>query len=220
MADKTDQCVEEPKTDSSRESRAPGTKRGLPLEVLEESDPRVMLLRELAEQAGVSLYDGVFPPGRSGVVQVIIAPRGSGTGEIGHDDCNKLARLILDSERVEELLPGSATLEVSSPGINRSLRSVVQLRGAVGERIRVSAQKYRDDESQNRTRSRNEVCKTSSEAIHTFGAGVVRGVLQEVASEGLKMVDEARKGVIFVAFDDVKEARVDFLFDMGAGKTQ
>jgi ribosome maturation factor RimP len=218
--DEIEQRVEESKIESSREERGLGSKRGLPPEVLDESDPRVVLLRELAEEAAVSLYDVVFPPGRSGVVQVLIAPRVSSSSEIGHDDCNRLARLVLDSERVEELLPGSATLEVSSPGINRAIRSVVQLKGAIGERIRISAQKYRDDETGDQIVARNKVSTSSNEGAQTFGAGVIRGVLQELTSDGLKMVDEVRKRVIFVAIGDVKEARVDFPFDMGGGKTR
>jgi ribosome maturation factor RimP len=220
MTDETQQRGDEPKKKSSLEERAPRSKKGLPLEVLDESDPRVVLLRELAEEAAVSLYDVVFPPGRSGVVQVLIASRVARSSEIGHDDCNRLARLILESERVEELLPGSATLEVSSPGINRAIRSVVQLKGAVGERIRISTQKYRDDETDDQIRDRLKVATSSSEGAETFGAGVVRGVLQEVTGEGLKMVDEARKRVVFVAIGDVKEARVDFQFDMGGGNTR
>ena len=227
MTDETQQRVEDIKIKSSREEAYMGSKRGLPLEVFDESDPRVLLLRELAEGAGVALYDVVFPHGRSGVVQVLIAhcvsdctDSVSGSTDIGHEDCNRLARLILDSERVEELLPGSATLEVSSPGINRSLRSVVQLRGAVGERIRVSAREYREDETREQAAGRNKVSTSSSKEAQTFGAGVVRGVLQEVTSEGVKMVDEARKRVIFVALSDVKDARVDFSFDMGGGKTR
>ena len=220
QCDGIQQCVEESKIESSREERALGSKLGLPLEVLNESDPRVVLLREIAEEAAVSLYDVVFPPSRSGVVQVLISPRFSASSEIGHDDCNRLARLILDSERVEELLPGSATLEVSSPGINRAIRSVVQLRGAIGERIRISAHKFRDDETGDQIVARSKLTTSSNEGAQMFGAGVVRGVLQEVTSDGLKMVDEARKRVIFVAICDVKEARVDFPFNMSGGKAR
>lgn len=227
MTDETQQRVEELKVKAPRQEEAMSSKRVLPFEVLDESDPRVLLLRELAEMAGVSLYDVVFPPGRSGVVQVLIAHcipgttnSGSGSTDIGHEDCNRLARLILDSERVEELLPGSATLEVSSPGINRALRSVVQLRGALGERIRVSASEYREDETGEPSSGRNSLATSSTEGPQTFGAGVVRGVLKEVTSEGLKMVDEARRGAVFVAFNDIKNARVDFSFDMGGGKTR
>jgi hypothetical protein len=97
---------------------------------------------------------------------------------------------------------------------------VVQLRGAIGERIRISAQKYRDDETGDQIVARNKVSTPSNEGAQTFGAGVIRGVLQEVTSDALKMVDEARKRVIFVAISDVKEARVDFPFDMGGGKTR
>lgn len=220
MTDETQQRVEEHKVNSSRQERSTSSKRGLPLEVFDESDPRVVLLRELAQGAGVSLYDVVFPPGRSGVVQILIAPLDSCSTDIGHEDCNRLARLILDSERVEELLPGSATLEVSSPGINRALRSVVQLRGAVGERIRVSAREYREDEAGQQGADRKKVVSTSKEGPQIFGAGVVRGVLKDVSSEGLRMLDEARKTAIFVALNDVKDARVDFSFDMGGGKTR
>lgn len=196
------QSLEEQGSRPVRDRRVgPGAaaKGGLPEEVLDNSDPRVVLLRELTEFAGVALYDVTFPRGSSGVLQVLISPAAS--PEIGHDECSRLARLILDSERVEELLPGSATLEVSSPGINRALRSVVQLRGAVGERVRISAREYRSESSQ-----------------ETFGAAVIRGTLQQVADEHLRMNDDSRKEVVVVSLKEVKEARVDFAFNPGSSK--
>lgn len=192
-----------------QELQAVGNAKGaFPEEVLDYSDSRVVLLREFAQAAGVALYDVTFPQSRSGVLQVFISSAihvetGIGSQEIGHEQCVKLARIILDSERVEELLPGAATLEVSTPGINRALRSVVQLRGAVGERVRISGREYCFEGSREK-----------------LGPAVIRGVLQEVARGHLKMIDEGKKSVVTMLLSDVKEARVDFAFDASAGQSK
>jgi hypothetical protein len=128
-------------------------------------DPRVVLLTEICESCGVCLYDVVFPVAFSGVLQVVISAKewvtqlrselvDSGDSDeigsnkallaVGHEECSRVARNIIDSERVEELLPGSVTLEVSSPGINRELKSIEHLKGAVGERLRVVVSDFKE----------------------------------------------------------------------------
>lgn len=179
----------------------------LPLSVIDEADPRVQLLKELVDQAGVFLYDVMLPPGRSGVVQVMIASAAAGPSEVGHDQCNRLARLILDNERVEELLPGSVTLEVSSPGVNRELRSLAHLQGAVGERVRVVVRDYRLPDEAPVDREEKQGESPSSRA------GVIRGILRAVGTEAVRMVDESRQVEVVIALADLKEARIDFVFD-------
>lgn len=191
----------------------PDRGEGMPLHALDETDSRVQLLKDLAAQAGVFLYDVSLPPRRSGVLQVVIASTLSGPSEVGHDQCNRLARLILDSERVEELLPGSVTLEVSSPGVNRELRSIAHLEGAVGERIRAVVSDYRC--SYEEVADRAELVGTGAGGAGAVAsrAGVIRGVLRSVGPDGVRMIDEARHGEVLIAIPDLKVARVDFMFD-------
>lgn len=179
----------------------------MPLDAFDEADPRVLLLKELADQAGVFIYDVTLPQGRSGVMQVVIASASRGPSEVGHEQCNRMARLILDHERVEELLPGSVTLEVSSPGVNRDLRCLRQLEGAVGERVRVVVRDFRFPSEADGRASDSLAGGAASRA------GVIRGLLESVGSGSMRMIDESRRVAVEVALSDLKEARVDFAFD-------
>jgi len=53
------------------------------------------------------------------------------------EDCERVSRDVSDLLDLEETLPESYTLEVSSPGLDRSLFKADQYAGAVGERVDV-----------------------------------------------------------------------------------
>jgi ribosome maturation factor RimP len=205
----------------SNDSSCNGTLGPFPTSPFDRDSPQVAFLVELAEQAGVALYDVTFPRSLSGILQVVITAPSLKQGKkgvaeiervIGHEECGRLARLIIDNDRVEELLPGSVTLEVSSPGVNRELKCVEHLQGAVGERVRLVV-RSRDGGS----------------------GGVIRGELCRVGDDNLMIVDEERKRgrkkrggrgetssatnlgkeAVVVPFANLKQARVDFLFRDG-----
>jgi ribosome maturation factor RimP len=57
-------------------------------------------------------------------------------GGVGIDDCQRFSREIGDVLDVGNLVPESFDLEVSSPGLDRELRTDRELRWAVGKRVR------------------------------------------------------------------------------------
>lgn len=155
------------------------------------------LLEELIQREGVSLFDFDLPSGGGGVLRVFIdIPKDASSEEnakgVQHSHCAAVSQRIINHPRVEEILPGRTTLEVSSPGINRKLSRTEHFQGAVGERVRVT---YRLPET---------------------GKTTVTGLLQSFDGQILDIEAEGKKGdplqKISVPFRDVEVARIDFLF--------
>jgi ribosome maturation factor RimP len=96
-------------------------------------------LRRLAEQAaarfGFVLFDlEVKGGGRKTVRVVLDRPEGVSVG-----DCARVSREISDGIEMENLVPGSYRIEVSSPGLDRPLRGEADFLRFAGERARVKA---------------------------------------------------------------------------------
>ncbi len=53
------------------------------------------------------------------------------------DDCLAANRVLVDVDSLDEMVPGSYRLEISSPGIERPLRAVEHFRKVVGEQVNV-----------------------------------------------------------------------------------
>lgn len=98
-------------------------------------DRITQLASEIAQREGCELYDlEVVGGGGNRIVRVTI-DRESG---VSIDDCSNVSRglnLILD---VEDIIPGGAyQLEVSSPGIERGLRTPRHFQRAIGQRVQI-----------------------------------------------------------------------------------
>ena len=104
------------------------------------------------------------------------------------DECAKFSKTLSRTEGFDDLFDGNWTLEVSSPGINRRLSRPEHFEAAVGERVKV---KFRGPEERN---------------------VVARGVLSQFDGETLTVEDEEGGAPVTVAYGQVNEARVDFLF--------
>ena len=87
-------------------------------------DTLVALLRPVVEGLGYELWELEYSPGRgNGFLRLYIdAPAG-----ITIDDCERVSRAVSELLDAEDPVPGQYTLEVSSPGLERPLRT----RGAV-----------------------------------------------------------------------------------------
>ena len=144
------------------------------------------ILSELAQLVGVELFDVDLPGIHGGVLRVYLF--GGKDRGITHEQCAAMSNLILDHARVEELMPGSTTLEVSSPGINRKLTRGEHFEGAVGERVRVTFLSHPEEKRQ-----------------------TVFGTLLSFDGSQLSLEDE-RAATVVVPFSDLQEARVDYLF--------
>ena len=90
------------------------------------------LLRPVVEAAGCGLWEVEYSPGRGhGLLRLYIdAAQG-----ISVDDCERVSRAVSELLDAADPIPGHYTLEVSSPGIERVLRTAQQFASYVGEQV-------------------------------------------------------------------------------------
>lgn len=147
------------------------------------ADARVRALVEPSlVAAGLELVDVEF----HGPVLKITVDRTGGVDLDAISDATRLVSDRLDSE--PEVVPGRYTLEVSSPGVERSLRTPDQFGRFVGERVAV------------RTRPGTE------------GDRRAEGVLEDAGREGVVV------GGRFIAYADIERARTVFVWPVPAPK--
>jgi ribosome maturation factor RimP len=99
-------------------------------------------------------------------------------GPVTIADCATVSRYLSPLLDAEGVMPGPFVLEVSSPGVERALRTARHFEGAVGRRVKIVAE----------------------------GAGFVGGVLREVREGCVVVVDGATEHVVELAH--VKRANV------------
>jgi ribosome maturation factor RimP len=145
-------------------------------------------IEPLVQAEGAKIYDLELPQGNSGVLRVYVYSGTPKNAAISLDECANIARRILDLENIEELIPGNATLEVSSPGVNRKLRTEDQFRTASGERVRVAMRELLE------------------------GRRIFKGTVANVSEKILTLLEEDLKGKVAIPIAGIKEARVDFVF--------
>ena len=168
-----------------------------------------------AHEAGSELYDIEFPTLSSSTLRVFIfKPVAKKTAQakekVTIEQCAKVSRAILDwleAEQVDGFEEWS--VEVSSPGINRRLRTLEHFQSAVGERVRIK--------------------------LEAAGSAVKEGFLAEIASVtgtsiNLKLEDKARakrkkkrspsqaavepvQELMTLDYQSIADAQVDFDFD-------
>jgi len=90
------------------------------------------LLRPVVEAVGCDLWEIEYVPGRgNGLLRLYIdAPQG-----ITVDDCERVSRAVSEVLDEADPIPGHYTLEVSSPGLERPLRTAGQFARYVGEKV-------------------------------------------------------------------------------------
>ena len=89
------------------------------------------LAQPLAEEAGVELVDVEFGAhGSRRVLRVLIDKPGGVT--VG--DCGAFSRRLSDCLEMNQTVPGRFDLEVSSPGVDRPLRSLEAMQRYAGQR--------------------------------------------------------------------------------------
>ncbi len=101
-------------------------------------------LLELLEPAvaamGFELADLELHRGRRGVLRLFI----DRAGGVTLDDCQLVSEQVGAVLDVEDPLPGSYVLEVSSPGFDRRLRTQAHFERFVGERVRIELKDARE----------------------------------------------------------------------------
>ncbi|NOZ24788.1 MAG: ribosome maturation factor RimP [Nitrospirae bacterium] len=104
----------------------------------------VELAREAVETAGVDL-DDVELLGQTGrmIVRVIIDSEHG----VGIKDCERVSRQLEALLDVEDPIPGSYTLEVTTPGLDRPLRSIEDFERFKGKLARVVTSERVDNQT-------------------------------------------------------------------------
>ena len=94
----------------------------------------IALLEPAVATLGYELVELEFrAPGRGGLVRVYIdAEQG-----VTLDDCEKVSHYVNGILDVEDLVTGEYNLEVSSPGLDRPLRTLRHYADFVGEQVKV-----------------------------------------------------------------------------------
>ena len=95
-------------------------------------DTLAALLTPLVEGLGYELWELEYSPGRgNGFLRLYIDAEAG----IAIDDCERVSRAVSELLDAEDPIPGQYTLEVSSPGLERPLRTAGQFGRFVGETV-------------------------------------------------------------------------------------
>lgn len=136
-----------------------------------ETTARVRLLIEpLVEQAGVDLYDIEYA---GGVLRITVEREGG----VSIDVIGKLTRAISHLFDEEDPMPGHYTLEVSSPGLERSLRTPEHFTGAVGSLVAVKTKPGAEGDR----RVKGTLVAADAASVTIAPAGADPGVTREIA---------------------------------------
>ncbi len=98
------------------------------------------LLEPAVAGMGYELVDLVYNPGRNGLLRVFVDSQQGVT----LDDCESVSRQLSAFLDVEDPIPDHYTLEISSPDINRVLRTRRHFEQFAGERVKVSTKSLID----------------------------------------------------------------------------
>jgi len=155
-----------------------GTMHGLNREAIEK------ILARATEREGLELvhWEAVGPRNKL-VLRVYIDKPGG----VNHGDCETISNQISASLDVEDLIPGSYTLEVSSPGIERGLYKPADYERFAGERVRLRI----------------------AEPIK--GQRNFRGKLAGIANGNVALVADG-VGLIEIPYDKIVKANIEFEF--------
>lgn len=95
-------------------------------------DALVALLKPVVEGLGIELWELEYAANRgNGLLRLYIDTADGVT----LDDCERVSRAVSDVLDREDPLPGHYTLEVSSPGLERPLRTAEHFARYVGEQV-------------------------------------------------------------------------------------
>ena len=128
----------------------------------------IALCEPLLEQLGYELVDLEFAPGRSHAVVRVFIDRPEG---VGIEDCERVSHELSALMDVEDPVPSAYTLEVSSPGLDRVLRTPAHFQRFAGERVWVELKAAR--EGRRRYTGRLEAVSPQGIELSVDGARVI-----------------------------------------------
>ena len=145
------------------------------------------LLEPHIQRQGYELVAVEFRQGtRSSLLRLLVDRPGGG---IGLNDLEKLSPTLSDLLDVYDPVPGSYTLEVASPGLNRPLRTLEHFEAVRGQRVRI------------RTHRAHE------------GQKSFLGRLESVNEKGIEIDDDSSHRRVAIDFADMKEANYEYDFE-------
>ena len=171
---------ESKRAESARSGRAPygsdGGLRRVPLE------PLFREIERIVTAGGLELVDVEFKRERGArVLRVFIDKRGG----VSVDDCARISNEIGMMLDVENAIPQSYTLEVSSPGLDRPLRKAEDFERFAGRNVRI---------------------KLNAERA---GRKKFRGRLEGLDGDEVVIFDEAEARIHTFPLDDIAYARLE-----------
>ena len=139
----------------------------------------IALIEPVLAQLGYELVELEYAAGRTSAVVRIFIDQAAG---ISVDDCERVSRDVAALLDVDDPIPTAYTLEVSSPGFDRVLRTPAHFERFVGERIFVELQAPR------------------------AGRKRYTGILKSVAAARIEL--EVDKQTVDVPFGEIAKARL------------
>lgn len=143
------------------------------------------MAQEICDREGFTLYDLEYLAPQK-VVRVYVDKEGG----VSLDDCATVSsglNFLLD---VEDPIESNYTLEVSSPGLERSLKQKWHFEAQKGKKIRL-------------------VIKARTETAKNLGAKTLSGILTGVNEQGFTM-DAEGKGSVDCPYEDVHKCNLVF----------
>jgi len=95
------------------------------------------LLAPVVGGLGYELWELEYAPRAGGGLLRLYIDMPGNTGGITLDDCEKVSRAVSETLDAADPIPGHYTLEVSSPGLDRVLRTREHFERFAGERVRL-----------------------------------------------------------------------------------
>ena len=128
-----------------------------------DKEELISLLEPTVDALGYELVDLDLRSGRNGLVRLFIDKDPAVTLA----DCELVSEQVSDLLDVEDPIPGFYTLEVSSPGLDRRLRTAAHFAAAIGNEVRVELKRAID--GRRRFRGRLEAADERTIEIHGEG---------------------------------------------------
>lgn len=146
------------------------------------------LVERITQECGVDLYDLELKNTDKGkVLQVFITRQGG----ITLSDCSRVSRLMSNELDVIDLIANHYFLEVSSPGLERSLKTLKQYEQALNEQVKIT-------------------CRQEEKNV------LITGILRKVTADGIELEKEKTKKEdkqsFNIPFDQIKKGRTVFVF--------
>ncbi len=140
------------------------------------------ILKNPIEAMGYELYDLTYLKGsKKGKLTVFIDKEGG----VGLDDCEVVSKHISVLLDVENVIEESYVLEVSSPGINRNLKTKKHYEDSIGKECLISLFNPTDNKKN------------------------ITGKITSVNEKGVEI--ESNQTKIFIEFKDIKKARLNLI---------